>query len=105
MILIAYVNLIVVALNKTFSAIYIIPERTLSWIGIQQPQEGAGEALGEMKGGVTGGAGQMGGAMKTGGDTAKGGADLKKMGSKEGGDAAVKALQEEGKNKKGPPTT
>lgn len=90
MILIAYVNLIVVALNKTFSAIYIIPERTLSWIGIQIPQEGAGEALGEMKGGISGGAGQMGGAMKTGGETAKGGGDLRKMGEKQ--DAAdVKA--------------
>jgi hypothetical protein len=66
LVLVAYVNLIVVALNKTFSTIYIIPERVLSWISIQVPQEGAGEALGEMKSGIAGGAAGMSKAGDTG---------------------------------------
>ena len=40
----AYVNIIVVAVNKSFSLIYVLPERALSWINIQLPHEGAGEA-------------------------------------------------------------
>ncbi|HTM63589.1 MAG TPA: DotA/TraY family protein [Gammaproteobacteria bacterium] len=53
-------------LNKTFTVIYIIPERVLSWIGIQVPHEGAAE-LQEVKGGVEKGAqtaGELGKGME-----------------------------------------
>jgi hypothetical protein len=45
----------IAVLNKTFTVIYIIPERVLTWIGIQVPHEGAAE-LQEVKGGVEKGA-------------------------------------------------
>lgn len=58
-VMMANVSFNVALLNKTFSAIYVIPERVLSWIGIQVPHEGAQE-LGELKAGVDKGASEAG---------------------------------------------
>lgn len=52
----AYVMLVVAALNKCFAAIHIIPERVMSWIGHQSQGYGEGEALSEIKGGISSGA-------------------------------------------------
>ena len=69
-----YVSFIVAMLNKTFSAIYIIPERVFSWISIQVSHEGVQE-LGEVKAGVDKGASEAGsvgkGAMDSAGSTGK----------------------------------
>ena len=63
----AYVMIIVAALNKCFSAISIVPQQVLSWIGGQGQPGGAagdaGEALQEAKGGVAAGGGRATGAM------------------------------------------
>lgn len=58
-VMMANVSFNVALLNKTFSAIYVIPERVLSWISIQVPHEGAQE-LGELKAGVDKGASEAG---------------------------------------------
>lgn len=72
--LVAYVGMIVSALNKTFAAIHIIPERVMRWIGGQGDQYGESEAVGEMKSGVTGAASSAGqGALARGGDLKGGG--------------------------------
>lgn len=75
----AYVMLIVSALNKCFAAIHIIPQQVMSWIGGHGQPGGAageaGEAIGEVKGGVAAAGGKsaegIGGAQKTY-DTAQG---------------------------------
>ena len=59
-VLVFYVTLITTALNKTFGAIHIIPEKVMRWIGGQGDQYGEAEALGEVKGAVAG-AGQKAG--------------------------------------------
>src|SRR3990167_7018605 len=54
----AYVSLIVTALNKCFSLVWILPDRILTWIGGQAVSYGeAGEALSAVKSGVEGAAG------------------------------------------------
>ena len=58
--LIAYVGLIVSALNKCFAAIYIIPERVMRWIGSQGDQYGEEAAVGELKRGIEGAASTIG---------------------------------------------
>lgn len=55
--MVAYVFLVISALNKCFAMIHVIPERVMRWIGGQGEQYGEGEALGEMKGGVSGAGG------------------------------------------------
>lgn len=56
--MIAYVFLVISALNKCFAMIHIIPTRVMRWIGGQAEDFGEGEVLGEVKGGIGGGAGQ-----------------------------------------------
>lgn len=60
---IAYVFLIVSALNKCFAAIHIIPERVMTWIGGQGISYGEEEAVGAMRGGVMQAAGGARGAV------------------------------------------
>src|SRR5690349_3180008 len=60
----AYVSLITTALNKTFSLIYMLPERVLTWIGGHAVQYGEGEALGTIQRAVEGAAGGIAGAGK-----------------------------------------
>jgi len=68
--LIAYVLLIVAALNKCFAAIHIIPERVMRWMqGGQGEQYGEAEGLSETKRGVESGAASVGGGMRQGGQT------------------------------------
>lgn len=87
-VLIAYVTLLIVVLNKCFAAIHIIPERVMRWIGGQGEQYGEGEALGEVKGAVSQGAGQAQKAMEGG---IKSGAEAKSKndGKTQGGGADV----------------
>ncbi len=61
-----YVSFVVTVLNKTFSLIYLIPERILTWLG-QAPQ-GYGEAEGiqAAKGALEGAASGVGGGMSSG---------------------------------------
>jgi hypothetical protein len=69
----AYTMLIIGVLNKTYSLIDIIPDRVLVWIGGQAGQGGGGaETMSQMKGGIDAAGDKMGGAMKSGGDAAKG---------------------------------
>jgi hypothetical protein len=63
MMLVAYVSLIISVLNKCFSAIHIIPERVMGWIGLQGAQYGEAEALGGMKGGLDAAGGQAAATM------------------------------------------
>jgi hypothetical protein len=78
--LVAYVGLIITALNKCFAAIHIIPERVMAWIGGQGAQYGEGEAVGEMKRGIEGGAGSASGGMKEApGTLGSGGAEAKQQ--------------------------
>lgn len=56
----AYVFLIIAALNKCFTAIHVIPERVMTWIGGQAISYGEGEGLAEVK---RGGESAMGGAQ------------------------------------------
>jgi conjugal transfer/type IV secretion protein DotA/TraY len=63
----AYTSLLITALNKTFSLIYMIPERVLTWIGGQAVSYGEGEALGEVKRGVEGAGSASAGAGKQAG--------------------------------------
>lgn len=78
--MVAYVSLILTVLNKCFAMIYIIPTRTMAWIGAQGQDYQEGEALGETKGAVSGGAGQASGA-------ASGAAGMAKSAPKSKGDA------------------
>jgi hypothetical protein len=63
--LVAYTTLIVAALNKVFTLIYIIPNKVLTWIGGQEVSFGEGDALGEIKGKVDKGAGSVGSGMQS----------------------------------------
>lgn len=69
----AYVSLLVIALNKCFEAIYIIPQGVLKWVGGQGASHGemAGAAVGAVKGGVEAGAGGVKGAATGGVSGAK----------------------------------
>jgi conjugal transfer/type IV secretion protein DotA/TraY len=72
--LLAYVALVVAALNKCFAAIYIIPQQVMMWIGGQGAQYGEAEAAGEVRS-KTEQAGQMVGGAAAGTEaTAKTGA-------------------------------
>lgn len=58
----AYVMLIITALNKCFALIHLVPDRVLRWIGGGVEETGAGEALGEIKGGMAAAGGAAAGA-------------------------------------------
>jgi hypothetical protein len=62
--LIAYVTLIISALNKCFAAIHIIPEKVMRWINGQGEQYGEGEGMGEVKRAVEGAGASAGAGMK-----------------------------------------
>jgi defect-in-organelle-trafficking protein DotA len=65
MILIVYCATVVTALNKTFSAIYIIPERTMRWISGTGESHGEEHAAGKLEGSVSsGGSGMSSGYEK-----------------------------------------
>lgn len=59
-----YVLFIVMALNKVFSLIHVIPEKVLTYIGGQAISYGESEGLAGMKQGMEGGASGMAGAAK-----------------------------------------
>lgn len=90
----AYVSLLVIALNKCFEAIYIIPQGVLKWIGGQAAQYGeAGAAVGAVRSGVTEvGAGGAKGIVSGGVGMAKepGAAAGKYLDSKKKGEPGVK---------------
>ncbi len=86
--MVAYVMLILTVLNKCFAMIYIIPTRTMRWIGGQGDDYGEGDAMGEVKGAVGGAAGQAAGA-------AAGAAQLSKEGPKSRGDHGKAANEKE----------
>ncbi len=62
-----YTSFIVTVLNKTFSLIYVIPEKILTWIGGPAVQYGEQEALGAAKQATEGAASATGGAAKESG--------------------------------------
>jgi len=85
----AYIMLIVIALNKSFSAIHVIPEQVMRWIGGQGEKYGEGDAVGEMKQAVTGAAsGAKGAASEARGQGEKGGSAYDSGISKEEGGSA-----------------
>ncbi|HEX4044593.1 MAG TPA: DotA/TraY family protein [Gammaproteobacteria bacterium] len=66
--LIAYVVLILGALNKAFALIYILPENVMRWIGGQGEKYGEEGALGEAKRGFDSASGAVGSTMQGGGE-------------------------------------
>jgi len=62
----AYVTLLITVLNKSFSAIYILPQGVMRWIGGQGETYGEAEALGETKRGMDTTGGKVGGGMEAG---------------------------------------
>lgn len=65
--MVAYTILIVTVINKCYSLIHMLPERTLTYIGGHAVQFGEEQALQAIKGGVEGAATQMGkGATRAG---------------------------------------
>jgi hypothetical protein len=84
----AYTSLVVMAINKSFSLVYELPNKILTWIGGQAASYGEAEALGQVQRGVEGAASATSGA-------AKGGAGS----MVEGGQAAQKAAAEDKKEK------
>lgn len=67
----AYAGLVVTALNKCFSLIYLIPDKTLRWIGAQAETYGEAEALEQVKGKIhAGGEAATGAAKGVGGQGA-----------------------------------
>lgn len=72
---VGYVTLIIAVLNKTFSLIHLLPERTLRWIGGQGfGDESPQAALGEMKGAASAAGSQTGSAGREMGSAAQGSA-------------------------------
>jgi defect-in-organelle-trafficking protein DotA len=90
----AFVALVVAAVNKSYAAIYMLPDRVITWIGGHAGQGGEAEMAGEAKHAVEGGARGMGGAAQTMGGAVKGTKEAK-MGQDSydkkagGGDAAA----------------
>jgi hypothetical protein len=85
-----YVSFIVTVLNKTFSLIYVIPEKILTWIGGPAVQYGEQEALGAAKQAVEGAAGTTSGAAKESGGSVGSGVSAVKSAKKEKGARADK---------------
>ena len=67
-VLVAYVGIILAALNKCFAVINLVPQQVMRWIGGQG--EGVETPLHEVKGSMDAAAGQLGGAAGTGTKTA-----------------------------------
>lgn len=91
----AYVMVVVSALNKCFSAIYLVPQQVMSWIGGQGSQYGEAEAVGEMKGQVTGTTDSTRGAMSSGTNIAQ------SSGKKEGKARVAKKQDEQSRSMSG----
>ncbi len=72
--LVAYVFLIIAALNKCFGAISGIPNTVMEWMGGQRMRDaGEGEAMGKVEGGVSAGGAKATGAVGSGVEGGKGG--------------------------------
>ncbi len=63
MFIVVYTSLVITSLNKCFALIYMIPERTLTWIGGQPISYGEAEGLAGVKSGAEAGAAATGGAV------------------------------------------
>jgi hypothetical protein len=70
---VVYVSLIMMALNKVFSLIHVIPEKVLMYIGGQAISYGESEGLAGAKQALEGSAGAITGASKESGSAATGG--------------------------------
>jgi conjugal transfer/type IV secretion protein DotA/TraY len=66
MLLGAKIMLTIAVISKCFSAIYVLPNQILTWMGGPAGHEQGGEALGEVKGGQEKVGSQVGGAAKQG---------------------------------------
>jgi defect-in-organelle-trafficking protein DotA len=80
-----YLNMVMVAINKSFSLIYHIPDHVTRWIGINEP--GAGAEIEHMMGEVKGGA-------KQGGELGKGAMDSSVTAKASSRDNILKSLKE-----------
>jgi len=93
-----YVSFIVMALNKVFSLIHVIPEKVLTYIGGQAISYGESEGMAGMKQAMEGGASSMAGAAKEMPGAAAAGVQKTKEGmaqdEKMAADAKIKAEQE-----------
>jgi hypothetical protein len=65
-VLIAYVTLIITALNKCFSAIHVLPDSVMGWIGAKGGNALGSDGAGDVKGAVSGGASQAKSSMESG---------------------------------------
>lgn len=88
--LMAYAGLILTALNKCFSLIHVIPERTISWVGGHGAPAGEAEAAEAVKGKVMAGAGEAAGVGRAAGaSAAKSAGELEQADSAAGREAAA----------------
>lgn len=87
----AYVGLVIAALNKCFALIYMIPDQALRWIG------GHAESIGEKT--AEAGASEMKGKVSAGGEAASG-ASKSALGAGEATAGAKAKMKEEGKKTK-----
>jgi len=71
-ILVAYVTLIITALNKCFATIHMLPVRVMAWIGHRAEGYGEEQAAGEVQAAVGGAAGKMTAGAKEGADKGAG---------------------------------
>lgn len=87
--LLLFCSLMVMAFNKCFSMIYMIPEKVLGWIGIQVQSTGAQDAE-KLSGGVTQSAQQ---GAQSAGSTAQAGAQTQSTHASQSGGADSSAAQ------------
>lgn len=97
MFMIAYTSLLMMALNKVFSLIHVVPEKVLTYIGGQAISYGESEGLAGMKQAMEGGAGAIAGAGKEAGGALAAGAQ--KIGQDEAHKAEYLAQQAEQRRK------
>jgi conjugal transfer/type IV secretion protein DotA/TraY len=105
MFLSVYTSFIVAVLNKTFSLIYVIPERILTWIGGHAVQYGEAESLQGSKHAVESAAGGSTGASKEAGHAGSAGVMSVRgaeKGQKDQSTASLKKKEEDDKAKDEP---
>jgi conjugal transfer/type IV secretion protein DotA/TraY len=83
-IMMAYTTVFVVVVTRSYELINVVPNKVLSWIGDNSMQlESATTAIGEAKGGVTGGAGAVSGGFGEGQKAGMGTAEILGKAAKE----------------------
>jgi len=90
--MVIYTSIVITALNKCFALIYLIPERVLTWIGMQGVNYGEAESLQAVKGSMEAAGEAISAGSKSAAETVKTGsvkhAERRKKADKGGGGGA-----------------